>query len=94
MIRPTCDADQRSSRYGCFILRWLKSLKTPESIAQHTTIFEQDLGQLVEALKEFTLIDIYGEIHYEKVESYRLMAETRFPKSRVEVDTSRFCLWI
>ncbi|CAM4837549.1 unnamed protein product [Rotaria magnacalcarata] len=93
-IRPPCDADQRSNRYGCFILRWLKSLKTPESIAQHTTIFEHDLGQLFEALKEFKLIDIYGEIHYEKVESYRLMTETRFPKSRVEIDTSRFRLWI
>ncbi|CAF2052473.1 unnamed protein product [Rotaria magnacalcarata] len=93
-IRPPCDADQRSNRYGCFILRWLKSLKTPESIAQHATIFEHDLGQLFEALKEFKLIDIYGEIHYEKVESYRLMTETRFPKSRVEIDTSRFRLWI
>ncbi|CAF1025854.1 unnamed protein product [Rotaria sordida] len=76
------------------LLRWLKSLQTPESIAQHVNVFQQDLSQLVEKLKEFTFIDIYGEIHYEKVEPYRLMAQTRFPNGRINVEVSRFRLWL
>jgi hypothetical protein len=63
-------------------------------LAQHVAIFEQDLCQLVEELKEFTFLDIYGEIHSEKVEPYRLMAQARFPNSRIDVETSRFRLWL
>ncbi|CAF4057748.1 unnamed protein product, partial [Rotaria sp. Silwood2] len=80
--------------YRNLLQPWLKSLKTRESIAQHVTIFEQDLSQLVKNLKEFTFLDIFGEIHYEKVEPYRLMAESLFPHSRVDVEISRFRLWI
>ncbi|CAF3361392.1 unnamed protein product [Rotaria sp. Silwood2] len=73
---------------------WLKSLKTSESIVQHVTVFEQDLSQLVKELKEFTFLTIYGEIHYEKVEAYRSMVQARFPHSRVNVEMSRFRLWL
>ncbi|CAF4912309.1 unnamed protein product, partial [Rotaria sp. Silwood1] len=76
------------------ILQWLKSLKTSKSIAQHVAIFEQNLCQLVEELKEFTFLDIYGEIHYEKIEPYRLMVQARFPNSRIDVAISRFRLWL
>ncbi|CAF4604129.1 unnamed protein product [Rotaria sp. Silwood2] len=81
-------------RYKVLLLAWLKSLQTPESIAQHVTIFEQDLSQLVKNLKEFTFLDIFGNIHYEKVEPYRLMAQALFPHSRVDVEISRFRLWL
>ncbi|CAF2946704.1 unnamed protein product, partial [Rotaria sp. Silwood2] len=74
--------------------RWMKSLHTPESIAQHATVFEQDLCQLVEQLKQFVFLDIYGEIPYEKAEAYYSMVQTRFPNSRNHVDISRFCLWL
>ncbi|CAF2865526.1 unnamed protein product, partial [Rotaria sp. Silwood2] len=76
------------------LLQWLKSLQTSESIAQHVIVFEQDLWQLTDKLKDFTFLDIYGEIHYTKVEPYRLMAQARFPHSRVDVDVSRFRLWL
>ncbi|CAF1457119.1 unnamed protein product [Rotaria sordida] len=74
--------------------RWIKSLKTPESIAQHVDVFEQDLCELVKNLKEFTFLDICGKIHYEKVEPYRLMVQARFPNSRIDVEISRFRLWL
>ncbi|CAF1495773.1 unnamed protein product, partial [Rotaria sp. Silwood1] len=61
---------------------------------QHVAIFEQDLCQLVENLKEFTFLDINGEIHYEKVESYRSMVQTRFPHCRSDVGILRFRLWL
>ncbi|CAF4256923.1 unnamed protein product, partial [Rotaria sordida] len=47
---------------------------------EHIKIFEQDLSQLVEQLKQFVFLDIYGEIFQEKVEPYRLMIQSRFPK--------------
>ncbi|CAF4538884.1 unnamed protein product [Rotaria sp. Silwood2] len=90
-IRP--DYEEGYS-YGLLLIRWLKSLQTPESIAQHVAVFEQDLCQLVEKLKEFTFLDIYGEIHYEKVEVYRSMVQVRFPHSRIDVEISRFRLWL
>ncbi|CAF1371476.1 unnamed protein product [Rotaria sordida] len=80
--------------YALLLSRWLKSLQTRESIAQHMAIFEQDLCQLAEKLKEFTFLDIYDEIHYEKVEVYRSMVQIRFPQSRIDVEISRFCLWL
>ncbi|CAF2871504.1 unnamed protein product [Rotaria sp. Silwood2] len=90
-IRP----DYKKGYYGeVSILQWLKSLKTPKSIAKHVAIFEKDLCQLVEKLKEFTFLDIYGEIHYEKVEPYRLMVQSCFPNSRIDVEISRFRLWL
>ncbi|CAF4323052.1 unnamed protein product, partial [Rotaria sp. Silwood2] len=66
----------------------------PWTSTKHTAIFEQDLCQLVEALKEFTFLDIYGDIHCEKVEPYRLMAQTRFPNSRINVEVSRCRIWL
>ena len=63
-------------------------------LAQHATVFEQDLCQLVEKLKQFTFLDIYGKIHREKVEVYRSMAQVRFPHSRTDVEISRFRLWL
>ncbi|CAF4608452.1 unnamed protein product, partial [Rotaria sp. Silwood2] len=61
---------------------------------QHVVVFGQDLCQLIDKLKDFTLLDIYGEIHYNKVEPYRLMVQARFPHSRVDVEISRFRLWL
>ncbi|CAF4236636.1 unnamed protein product [Rotaria sp. Silwood2] len=90
-IRP----DDEIRRNNVFPLQqWIKSLETPESIAQHVNVFEQDLCQLIEKLKEFTFLDIYGEIHYEKVEAYRLMIQNCFPHSRNDVEVSRFRLWL
>ncbi|CAF1405832.1 unnamed protein product [Rotaria sordida] len=93
-IQPSYYEAEKSNRNLRLILQWLRSLKTPKSIAQHVIVFEQDLCQLVEKLKEFTFLDIYGEIHKEKVEPYRLMAQTRFPNSRINVEVSRFRLWL
>ncbi|CAF1595876.1 unnamed protein product [Rotaria magnacalcarata] len=80
--------------YATLLSRWYKSLKTTESIAQHTAMFEQDLCQLVEQLEEFNFLDIYGRTYDKKVQPYHLMAQTRFPNSRIYVDTSRFRLWL
>ncbi|CAF4348904.1 unnamed protein product, partial [Rotaria magnacalcarata] len=71
---------------ACFkyvnVSRWIESLQTSESIAEHTNVFEQDLSQLIERLKEFVFLDIHGKIDPEKLESYRTMAETCFPQSQ------------
>jgi hypothetical protein len=45
-------------------------------------------------LKEFIFLDIYGGIPLEKVQAYRSMAQTRFSKSRIDVELSRFRLWL
>ncbi|CAM4762583.1 unnamed protein product [Rotaria magnacalcarata] len=76
------------------IARWMKYLHTPESIAQHVIVFEKDLCQLIEQLKEFVFLDIYGSIPFEKVAAYQSMVETRFPNGRSYVSQSRFCLWL
>ncbi|CAF4363021.1 unnamed protein product [Rotaria sp. Silwood2] len=89
-IRP----DYKERRYyEASVLQWRKSLKTPESIDQHVAVFEQDLCQLIGKLKDFIFLDIYGKIHYEKVEPYRSMVQARFPDSRIDVEISRFRLW-
>ncbi|CAF2953042.1 unnamed protein product [Rotaria sp. Silwood2] len=75
-------------------LRLWRADDFPWTSTQHVAVFEQDLCQLVETLKEFIFLDIYGEIHKEKVEPYRLMAQTRFPNSRINVEVSRFRLWL
>ena len=56
-------------------------------------VFEKDLCQLFEQLKELTFLDISGRIDYVKMEHYHLMARTRFPDSRPDVELSRFRLW-
>ncbi|CAF4692957.1 unnamed protein product [Rotaria sp. Silwood1] len=66
----------------------------PWTSTQHVAIFEQDLCQLVENLKEFTFLNIYGEIPYKKVEPYHLMVQARFPNSRIDIEISRFRLWL
>ncbi|CAF3666934.1 unnamed protein product [Rotaria sp. Silwood1] len=64
------------------------------SIAQHVNVFEHDLCQLVEQLKQLACLDIYGKTAREKVECYRLMVENRFPNSRIDIQMSRFRLWM
>lgn len=61
---------------------------------RHGTIFEQDLVQLVEQLKQFVFLDIYAEIDDEKVECYHHMIQERFPNSYFSIDESRFRFWI
>jgi hypothetical protein len=61
---------------------------------EHVIVFEQDLCQLVEQLKQFVYLDIYGDTDYEKVEPYYLMVQKRFPNSRIYIQPSRFSLWI
>jgi hypothetical protein len=63
-------------------------------LGQHVNIFKEDLCQLVEQMKEFIFLDIYGKIHKEKVEPYRSMVQRCFPNSRNLVEISRFRLWI
>ncbi|CAF4073521.1 unnamed protein product, partial [Rotaria sp. Silwood1] len=60
---------------------------------QHVIIFEEDLCQLIKRLKQLVYLNIYGRIRYEKVESYRLMVQRRFPNSRFDIEISRFRLW-
>ncbi|CAF4241673.1 unnamed protein product, partial [Rotaria sordida] len=74
--------------------RWTQLLQTPQSINEHVTIFEQDLSQLFEQLQQFVFLDIYGIISQEKVESYRLMIQSRFPNSNFDIQISRFRLWV
>ncbi|CAF4160214.1 unnamed protein product, partial [Rotaria sp. Silwood2] len=88
------DYEEKKGNYGLVLARWLKSQKTSESIHRHVAVFEQDLCELVKNLKEFTFLDIYGEIYYKKVEPYRLMTKRRFRNSRIDVDISRFRLWL
>ena len=45
-------------------------------LAQHVALFEQDLCQLFEQLKELVFLDIYGKIEEEKAEQYRRMDRT------------------
>ncbi|CAF1517480.1 unnamed protein product, partial [Rotaria sp. Silwood1] len=73
--------------------KWLKSLTTSKSIAEHVFIFEYDLSQLIQQLKQFTFLDIYGQIDRQKIEPYRSMIQRRFPNSRVDIQIRRFCLW-
>ncbi|CAF4429360.1 unnamed protein product, partial [Rotaria sp. Silwood2] len=80
-------------KYTSSYQRWLKSLQTLKSIAQHVTVFEQDLCQLKENLKEFTFLNVYGKTDPKKVEPYRLMVQTCFPHSRIDVEISQFRLW-
>jgi hypothetical protein len=61
---------------------------------EHTIVFEQDLSQLVEQLKQFVFLDIYGRIPSKKVKPYHSMVQTCFPNSRFDVHISRFRLWM
>ncbi len=62
-------------------------------VAQHVSVFEQDLCQLVEQMNELTFVHISGKIDYVKIDPYHSMTRTRFPHSRIDVEISRFRLW-
>jgi hypothetical protein len=64
------------------------------SLDQHVNVFEQDLYQLFEQLKQLVYLNIYGKIWNEKVQLYRLMIQTRFPNSHVDIHLARFRLWM
>ncbi|CAF1618069.1 unnamed protein product [Rotaria magnacalcarata] len=89
--RPKFESEEL---YGNLMAKWRRTRHTPESINEHVIVFEQDLCQLVEQLKEFVYLDIYGKIDYEKLEPYHLMVQKRFPNSRIYIQISRFSLWI
>ncbi|CAF3026992.1 unnamed protein product [Rotaria sp. Silwood2] len=48
------------------VSRWIESLNTSESIAEHVNVFEKYLCQLIEKLKQFVCLDIYGKIDVEQ----------------------------
>lgn len=62
-------------------------------LVRHVAVFERDLFQLFEQLKELTFLDISGKIDYVKIDPYHKMARTCFPNSRIDVEMSRFRLW-
>ncbi|CAF3182010.1 unnamed protein product [Rotaria sp. Silwood2] len=66
----------------------------PWTSIEHVAVFQQDLSELVEQLKELVLLDIYGEINREKIEPYRSMVQMRFPNSRVHIEIIRFRFWV
>ncbi|CAF3981445.1 unnamed protein product, partial [Rotaria sp. Silwood1] len=57
-------------------------------------VFQQDLSELVEQLKELVLLDIYGEINRGKIEPYRSMVQMHFPNSRAHIEITRFRFWV
>ncbi|CAF3767171.1 unnamed protein product [Rotaria sp. Silwood1] len=66
----------------------------PWTSTEHVAVFQQDLSELVEQLKELVLLDIYGEINREKIEPYRSMVQMHFPNSRVHIEITRFRFWV
>jgi hypothetical protein len=63
-------------------------------VLTHEEVFQQDLCQLVENLKELTFLNICGAVHNEKLKSYQSMVQARFPHSRSHVEISRVRLWL
>ncbi|CAF4593623.1 unnamed protein product, partial [Rotaria sp. Silwood2] len=80
--------------YHIDVSQWAATLETSESIVQHVNVFEQDLCQLIERLKQFVFLDIHGEIIPEKLKPYRSMVQKCFPHSRINIELTRFRLWI
>ncbi|CAF2964366.1 unnamed protein product, partial [Rotaria sp. Silwood2] len=76
------------------VSQWVESLSTSESIAEHVNVFEKDLCQLIETLKQLVFLDIHGKIDREKVQVYCSMIKKCFSHSQVDVKSSRFRLWI
>ncbi|CAF1494961.1 unnamed protein product, partial [Rotaria sordida] len=76
------------------VSRWIKSLQTSQSIVEHVNIFQKDLCQLIQQLKQLVFLDIHGKIHPSKVKSYRCMVQKCFPHSKIDIEISRFRLWI
>lgn len=69
-------------------------MKFPFRLDEYTTVFEEDLSQLVQNLKDFVYLDICGQINEQKLESYRLMVERHFPHAYFWIEKTRFRLWI
>ncbi|CAF4049853.1 unnamed protein product [Rotaria sordida] len=90
-IRPDYGTERMCQIYSG---RWIESLRTFQSIVDHVVVFEQNLCELVQNLKELVFIDIYGRIHSEKIEPFRSMVKRRFPNSRLHIEISKFRLWI
>ncbi|CAF4669233.1 unnamed protein product [Rotaria socialis] len=90
-IRPDY---KRGYYYGGLIRRRYDKLQTPESIKKHVIIFEEDLCELVEQMKDLIFLDIHGEIHEEKVEPYRSVVQAIFPYNRSDIEMFRFRLWL
>lgn len=63
-------------------------------LVQHIDLFESNLSQLFDQLRRLVYLEIYGKIPLTKVEPYRIMAQNRFPNGRIDIDMSRFRLWI
>ena len=61
---------------------------------EYTTVFEEDLSQLVQNLKNFVYLDIFGKINEEKLANYRIMVARRFPDAYFSIERSRFRFWI
>ncbi|CAF3833516.1 unnamed protein product [Rotaria magnacalcarata] len=59
---------------------------------EHVSIFEHELSQLIQQLKQFSFLDIYGQIDRQKIKPYRSMIQKRFPNSRLNIQTTSFCL--
>ncbi|CAF4489348.1 unnamed protein product [Rotaria socialis] len=70
-----------------------QALEYDEQSIEHVSIFEYDLFQLIPQLKQFSFLDIYGRTDRQKIELYRSMVHKRFPNSRRNIPTTRFCLW-
>ncbi|CAF5080995.1 unnamed protein product, partial [Rotaria sp. Silwood1] len=66
----------------------------PWTSTQHVNVFEQDLCQLFQRLKQFVFLDIHGKIDLGKLAPYRSMVQKCFPHSRLDIELSRFRLWI
>jgi hypothetical protein len=49
---------------------------------------------LVESLKEFVFLDIYGQVDEKKIKPYRTMVQAQFPNTRLHIETLRFRLWL
>ncbi|CAF2884475.1 unnamed protein product [Rotaria sp. Silwood2] len=90
-IRPSF---QSGMSYTRCLRQWRQTLRTPKSINEHVIVFEQDLCQLFEQLKQLVYLDIYGQIDPKKVKPYHKMVQKRFPNSRNDIQISRFSLWI
>ncbi|CAF3642708.1 unnamed protein product, partial [Rotaria sp. Silwood1] len=55
---------------------------------------EHNLYQFVEQLKQLVYWKIFGKIAREKVKSYRLMIQTRFPNSQIDIQILKWRLWM
>ena len=64
------------------------------ALAEHASLLEQDIRQLVTHLKQLVFLDIHGNVWEEKMEVYRDMLHTRFPNNRHTVNLFRLRIWL